>query len=68
MVNLTSKIKKIAIDQGFDKVGITSAIQPEKSHLLGNWLKKNYHGTMYWMSRHKDHAGGCGFESRPFRQ
>jgi epoxyqueuosine reductase len=54
MENLTAKIKKMAIDQGFDKIGITTVIQPEKSQLLEKWLKKNYQGTMEWMSRYKN--------------
>ena len=57
MANLTSKIKKMAHDHGFDKVGITSVIQPEKSQFLENWLKKKYQGKMDWISRHKDKRG-----------
>ncbi len=54
MLNLTSKIKKMALDLGFDKVGISPALQPEKSQLLDIWLNKNYHGTMSWMLKYKN--------------
>ncbi len=54
MSDRTLKIKKMALDFGFDKVGISSTRQPEKSQYLDVWLKKNYHGTMDWMSKHKD--------------
>ena len=49
MSEITEKIKKIATDIGFDKVGITAANQPEKSRFLDSWLKNNFHGTMQWM-------------------
>ena len=51
MNNLTTKIKQLAEKHGFDKVGITSAIQPEKSKLLETWLTNKYHGTMWWMAQ-----------------
>jgi epoxyqueuosine reductase len=54
MSNLTIEIKKIALDIGFDKVGISAAHQPPKSSFLDNWFNKNYQGTMVWMSRHKE--------------
>ena len=54
MQKLTSEIKKISLELGFDKVGITSAIQPAKSLNLEIWLKRNYHGIMDWMENHAD--------------
>jgi epoxyqueuosine reductase len=54
MSELTGKIKKIAADIGFDKIGITAAKQPEKSKFLEAWLKNNYDGTMEWMGLRKN--------------
>ena len=48
------KIKQLALDAGFEKVGVSSADQPDKSTHLDNWLKQNYHGTMTWMATHKE--------------
>ncbi len=53
MLELTGKIKKIGVDIGFDKIGISAAKQPEKSKLLEAWLKNNYDGTMKWMGLRK---------------
>ena len=53
MDDLTGKIKQLAAELGFDKVGITSAQQPEKSKFLGPWLNNKYHGAMDWMQTHK---------------
>ncbi len=54
MNNLTFKIKQLAEKHGFDKVGITSAIQPEKSKLIETWLTNKYHGSMWWMAQWKE--------------
>jgi epoxyqueuosine reductase len=54
MPNITEQIKKKALDIGFQKVGITSAAQPEKSKYLMNWISKGYHGAMYWMEQYQD--------------
>jgi epoxyqueuosine reductase len=54
MLNITTKIKDLAIQQGFDKVGITPAGTPEKAKFLEIWLKNEYHGEMAWMSNYKD--------------
>jgi len=48
---LTLKIKELALNSGFDKIGITSARQPEKSDYLKIWLDKNFHGSMDWLNR-----------------
>lgn len=48
------KIKQLAMDAGFQKVGISSADQPAQSKFLEDWLTQNYHGTMTWMETHKE--------------
>lgn len=53
MRNINSEIKRIGRDLGFDKIGITSAIQPLKSKNLENWLKNGYAGSMEWMETYK---------------
>jgi epoxyqueuosine reductase len=53
MSEITKKIKYLARDMGFDKIGITSANQPEKSKFLEAWLKNKYHGEMEWMLTRK---------------
>ena len=53
MSEITKKIKYLAREQGFDKIGITSANQPEKSKFLESWLKNKYHGEMEWMLTRK---------------
>ena len=54
MRKFTQEIKKIGIDLGFDKIGVSPATQPSKSKNLENWLKKGFSGTMHWMVTHKD--------------
>ena len=54
MSEITENIKNIAVDIGFDKVGITAADQPEKSRFLDSWLKNNFHGTMQWMQSRRE--------------
>jgi epoxyqueuosine reductase len=54
MQKFTSEIKKIGLNIGFDKVGVTSARQPSKSINLENWLKNGYAGTMAWMATHSE--------------
>jgi epoxyqueuosine reductase len=54
MNELTSKIKKTAIEVGFDKIGVSPALQPPKSKYLQEWLKRKYHGSMKWLSTNKD--------------
>jgi len=53
MLKITSEIKKLGLELGFDKIGITSAIQPQKSKNLEMWLKNGYAGTMDWMANHQ---------------
>ena len=53
MRNINSEIKRIGRDLGFDKLGITSAIQPLKSKNLENWLNNGYAGSMEWMETYK---------------
>jgi epoxyqueuosine reductase len=54
MQNITSEIKRIGLDIGFDKIGMTPAIQPPKSDYLKLWLKNDFHGTMNWMATYQD--------------
>lgn len=54
MSELTYKIKQMACDLGFDKVGVAPAHQPKKSKFLDSWLKNNHHGSMEWMAKHKE--------------
>jgi epoxyqueuosine reductase len=54
MIKITSEIKKIGLNIGFDKIGIAPAIQPSKCKNLEMWLKKEYSGTMEWMDSHKE--------------
>ena len=53
MNKLTSELKKIGLSLGFDKIGITPAIQPPKSKNLEMWLKKGFAGMMDWMTIHQ---------------
>ncbi|MCK4559115.1 MAG: tRNA epoxyqueuosine(34) reductase QueG [Calditrichia bacterium] len=54
MRDLSSEIKKIGLDIGFNKIGITAAIQPSKSKNLEIWLNKGFSGTMEWMVSHQE--------------
>ena len=52
MDNLTQAIKKRALLEGFQKVGIVRA-EPlaEEAPRLKEWLARSYHGEMSWMAR-----------------
>ena len=57
-MDLTSKsklVKQIALDLGFDHVGIGKAefMEPEARRLEG-WLNQNYHGKMGYLANHFD--------------
>ena len=54
MQKFTSEIKKLGLDLGFNKVGVSPAIQPIKSKNLENWLKKGFSGTMQWMTTYME--------------
>ena len=54
MKQFSATIKKIGLDLGFDKIGITSAKQPTNSNFLEGWLTNGYAGTMDWMMTYKD--------------
>ena len=54
MKNFTSEIKKIGLDIGFDKIGISSANQPPKSKNLDRWLDKGFSGIMKWMFTYRE--------------
>jgi epoxyqueuosine reductase len=49
MEELSAKIKELAVQAGFDLVGISPVLQPAKSMYLQEWLRRKYHGTMHWM-------------------
>ena len=49
---LTRRIREILSDAGFDKIGISAPVMPEKSVKLEEWLSKHYHGDMKWMELH----------------
>ena len=53
MLTLTEQIKNVAFKQGFQKVGISSSLQPVKSDFLEEWLANRYHGNMDWMQTRK---------------
>ena len=53
MKKLTQTVRKMALDAGFEKVGITSATMPDKSGFLDTWLNAGYHGDMVWMEKHR---------------
>ncbi len=49
---LTRKIKSLALESGFHKVGIASPELPEERvRDLERWLAQGYQGTMHYMSR-----------------
>lgn len=51
----TRFIKSKALELGFSGVGISKAgFLNQEAHNLEKWLKKGYHGTMYWMENHFD--------------
>ncbi len=54
-LELTQKIKRLALDHGFDQVGIARAefLDTEARH-LESWLADNNHGTMSYMADHFD--------------
>lgn len=54
-VKIKEFIKEKAKDLGFFKTGFAKADFLEKeAPLLENWLKKGYHGEMFWMEKHFD--------------
>ena len=51
-MSLASKIKKRALFEGFNKVGIVDATSLEdEGRRLREWLARGYHGEMSWMAR-----------------
>ena len=51
---LTQQIKKLALQNGFLKVGIAPAKILDRSSYLMEWLKGGKHGHMHWMERYLD--------------
>jgi epoxyqueuosine reductase len=52
---LSNRIKKIALAQGFEKVGIVPAHTLVDEHnRLRQWLGRGYHGEMAWMARNPE--------------
>ena len=54
MRNFTLEIKKLGLEVGFNKIGISPANQPPKSNNLKMWLDKGLAGTMQWMKSHQE--------------
>ncbi len=51
---LAAKIKRWAIELGFQECGITDCdLSAEKTH-YEEWLKRNYHGSMSYLANHLD--------------
>jgi epoxyqueuosine reductase len=49
---LTARIKRRALELGFDKVGIVEAAPLDAERVrLEEWLRRGYHGEMSWMAR-----------------
>ena len=54
-VELSPKIKKIALELGFSKIGITPAkYHSQDDEYLQSWIDKGRHATMDWVVRRKD--------------
>jgi len=52
MADLTTAIKKRAMEMGFVKVGIANVSKfVEEAEHLREWLRRGFHGTMGWMER-----------------
>jgi epoxyqueuosine reductase len=50
--DITHKIKKKALELGFDKVGVTPAVPlPVEREHFEEWLNLGYQGAMQWMER-----------------
>ncbi len=49
----TQRIKQLARELGFDKVGIVQAGETPRASYLEKWLARGNHGQMEWMERHK---------------
>jgi len=53
--SLTNSIRQLALELGFQKVGIARAeSSPDDGARLENWLRLGYHATMDWMVSRKD--------------
>jgi epoxyqueuosine reductase len=50
-MNLTKEIKKLAISEGFHKVGVTSVKRLKTSDYLADWICAGYHGNMSWFEK-----------------
>ena len=49
---LADQIKEWSVELGFQQLGISDiALEPHETHLL-NWLKKGFHGEMFYMENH----------------
>jgi len=52
LLELAGLIKSWGKELGFQQLGITDTELGGHEHLLENWLKKGYHGSMDYMERH----------------
>tara|TARA_B110000196_G_C21083268_1_gene633615 strand:- start:350 stop:1300 length:951 start_codon:yes stop_codon:yes gene_type:complete len=54
-LKLSQKIKNLALELGFSKIGITPAgYHPQDDKYLQSWIDKGRHATMDWLVRRKD--------------
>jgi epoxyqueuosine reductase len=52
--HVTQKIKKKALDLGFDKVGIAKVEPLENANHFREWLSRQYHGEMAYMENNRE--------------
>lgn len=50
-MSLTAQIKEVAVQLGFDLVGVAPAQTPEHWVFYQNWLEKGYAGNMHYLAR-----------------
>ncbi len=53
MHKITNIVKSIIIKAGFDKVGISTAVNPKNVNMFESWLINKHNGSMEWMVSHK---------------
>jgi len=54
-MDLSTQIKRKALDIGFSKIGIAKAQFYEQDQLnINQWIEKGNHGTMHWIEKRKE--------------